>query len=246
MLHALSHIIKYSRDKSNYNIKMQGERWVGIGRSEILTPKKAANLQLEMRGRVITEPGSNFNPRFVAGVDVSFRDGMARAAVVILDLHDLSPVETATAVMPASFPYVPGLLAFREAPVIVEAFTRLQSSPDILIVDGQGIAHPRRFGLACHLGVELDVPSIGCAKSRLIGSHLEPDYFKKGANVDLIHKDAVIGKVLRTRKGVKPVYISIGHRVDLATALEIIMRCVTRYRLPEPIRQAHKTAGEKF
>ncbi|VAX21635.1 Endonuclease V [hydrothermal vent metagenome] len=210
----------------------------------MLTAKKAANLQLQMRGLVITEPVCNFNPCYIAGVDVSVRNGESRAAVVTVDIKGLLPVETATAAMPVSFPYVPGLLAFREAPVILEAFSRLKSRPDILIVDGQGMAHPRRFGLACHLGVELDIPSIGCAKSRLVGSHDEPKDIK-GASTALIYKNEVTGKVLRTRKGVKPVYISIGHRVDLATAVDIIIRCVTRYRLPEPIRQAHKTAGEK-
>lgn len=210
----------------------------------MITAKKASETQLEMRGQIIEKPDSLFSPCCVAGVDVSIRDGQARAAVVTLELDSLSLVETATASLRVSFPYVPGLLAFREAPVILEAFYKLKSCPDILIVDGQGMAHPRQFGLACHLGVDIDIPSIGCAKSRLVGrDDLPADV--KGASADLIYKDEVIGKVLRTRQGVKPVYISIGHRVDLATAVEIVMRCVTRYRLPEPIRHAHKTAGEK-
>lgn len=214
------------------------------GKSQMLTTKKAAEIQLEMRRRIITEPDSYFRPGNIAGVDVSVQNGKARAAVVTLAVDDLSLIETATASLPISFPYVPGLLAFREAPVILEAFCKLKLVPDILIVDGQGMAHPRRFGLACHLGVELDIPSVGCAKSRLAGRHDEPENLK-GAHTDLIYENEVIGQVLRTREGVKPVFISIGHRVNLATAVDIVMRCVTRYRLPEPIRHAHKTAGEK-
>lgn len=230
---------QYSRDQVKYKIKSREN-----GKLQVLTAKKAAELQLEMRGRIITEPDFHFKPRYVAGVDVSVRDGKARAAVVTFAIDGLSLIETATASLPISFPYVPGLLAFREAPVILKAFRKLKSSPDILIVDGQGMAHPRRFGLACHLGLELDIPSIGCAKSRLVGRHGVPEDLK-GAHTGLIYKNEVIGKVLRTRQGVKPVYISIGHRVDLATAVDIVMRCVTRYRLPEPIRHAHKTAGGK-
>jgi len=182
--------------------------------------------------------------RTVAGVDVGFEEdgAVARAAVVVLDLATLEPVAHALARRPVTFPYVPGLLSFREAPAILDALARLPAPPDLLICDGQGIAHPRRFGIACHLGLLSGLPTIGCAKSLLVGSHAAlPDV--RGARVPLVHQREQVGWVLRTRSGVRPVYISPGHRVSLDTSAELTLRLVTRYRLPEPIRYAHNLAS---
>jgi deoxyribonuclease V len=180
----------------------------------------------------------------VAGVDVGFekRGTVTRAAVVVLDFPGLVPVEQAVARQPTRFPYVPGYLSFREAPAVLAALKKLRTRPDLLLCDGQGLAHPRRFGLACHLGLLLDIPSIGVAKSRLIGVHGEvPE--QKGGWAALEDGGEVIGAVLRTRAGVKPVYVSVGHRISLATAIDYVMRCTTRYRLPETTRHAHRLAS---
>jgi deoxyribonuclease V len=142
-----------------------------------------------------------------------------------------------------TFPYVPGLLAFREGPVVLAALEQVSDPPDVLLFDGQGLAHPRRLGLATHIGVLLDRPSIGCAKSRLCGEHEEPPA-ERGGWVPLRDGDEVIGGVVRTRAGVRPVYVSVGHRVDLETAVSLVVACCTRYRLPEPTRRAHRAAGE--
>jgi deoxyribonuclease V len=146
--------------------------------------------------------------------------------------------------MTISFPYVPGLLAFREGPVVLAALARLKDRPDVLIFDAHGLAHPRRMGLASHLGILLDTPAVGCAKSRLVGLHEEPDE-SKGGWTPLVHEEEVIGAVVRTRDRVRPVYVSIGHRVDLETAISLTLGCTSRYRLPEPIRWAHRVAGGK-
>jgi deoxyribonuclease V len=157
-------------------------------------------------------------------------------------MQDLEPLEAARAELALTYPYVPGLLSFREAPAILVAVERLRIEPDLFILDGQGLAHPRRMGIACHVGVVIDKPCIGCAKSRLIG-----EYGQVGPNVgdysELHHQGEIVGAVLRTRTGVNPVYISVGHKVDLETAISHILRCGKGYRLPEPIRWAHKIAG---
>ena len=208
-----------------------------------LSPDEAKALQLQLAKKVVTE--TTFDPaavRTVAGVDVSIRKGVARAAVVVLGLEDLEPVDSALSELPAAFPYIPGLLTFREGPVVLRALERLRLRPDILIFDGQGIAHPQRIGLAAHMGVILDHPSIGCAKSRLTGTHAEPG----GAVGDwepLTDDGEVIGAVVRSRTKVKPLYVSIGHRVDLPTSIDLVLRCTRGYRLPETTRYAHKVAG---
>lgn len=182
--------------------------------------------------------------RLVAGVDAGFdsRGVVARAAVAVLSFPDLQRVETAVAVRPTSFPYVPGLLSFREAPAILEALSGLNSTPDLLVCDGHGIAHPRRLGIASHLGLLTGLPSIGVAKSILIGHH-DPLDEQRGARQPMIDQDEIVGAALRTRSRVKPVYVSIGHRLSLETAIELILRCTGKYRLPEPIRQAHHLAS---
>ena len=198
-----------------------------------MTPREAAELQLRLRGRVIR--AGSVRPRLVAGVDVSVKGDVARAAVVIL--RDLEPVEEVAVERRVGFPYVPGLLSFRELPPLLAAWKRVKTVPDVLIVDGQGYAHPRRFGLACHLGVLLDLPAIGCAKSRLIGEHEDPPP-GRGAWTPLVDGGEVIGAALRTRHGRNVVYVSIGHRVTLAAAIRVVLACAPRYRLPEPQRLA--------
>ena len=208
-----------------------------------LSPTEAKALQLELAERVITE--TTFDPsevQTVAGVDVSIRKGVARAAVVVLKLTDLKPVDCAVSEAPATFPYIPGLLTFREGPIALRALERLTIWPDLLIFDGQGIAHPQRIGLAAHMGVILDHPSIGCAKSRLTGSHAEPGD-EVGDWEPLTDDREVIGAVVRSRAGVKPLYVSIGHRVNLTTAIDLVLQCTRGYRLPETTRYAHRVAG---
>ncbi|MFZ5602309.1 MAG: deoxyribonuclease V [Pseudomonadota bacterium] len=182
--------------------------------------------------------------RFIGGVDVGFEDGnrVTRAALVVLSYPDLQVVERQLAKIPTAFPYVPGLLSFREMPAILQAYSRLNQKPDLLLCDGQGIAHPRRLGIASHLGLWLDLPTIGVAKKKLVGQHeAVPD--TKGAWVPLQDKGETIGAVLRSRQGVLPLYVSPGHRVSQAGAVDWVLRCLTRYRLPEPTRQAHKLAS---
>lgn len=202
-------------------------------------------LQAQLRSRVSCEDRIGA-VRTVAGVDAGFEDQgrTVRAAVAVLSYPDLMLVERAIARAPARFPYVPGLLSFREAPAVLKAFERLRVLPDLVLYDGQGIAHPRRFGIASHVGVWIDTPTIGVAKTRLIGEHRAPAN-RRGAWSPLADDGELIGAVLRTRVGVKPLYVSIGHRVSLATAVKWVMACVTRYRLPETTRWAHRLASGK-
>jgi deoxyribonuclease V len=174
-------------------------------------------------------------PRLVAGADVSEKDGSARAAIVVV--RDLEPVEEATAEQPVRFPYVPGLLSFREIPPLLAAWRKLRTRPDVVIVDGQGYAHPRRFGLACHLGVLLGLPTLGCAKSRLIGEFEEPGP-QRGSWTPLRDRGETIGAALRTQDRTNVVYVSIGHRITLAGSIRVVLACAPRYRLPEPQRLA--------
>ncbi len=208
-----------------------------------LSVADAKALQPQLAEKVIAE--TTFNPetvQTVAGVDVGFREGMARAAVVVLSFPELEPMDYALGESPVAFPYVPGLLTFREGPSILKALERLTIWPDIFVFDGHGVAHPRRIGLAAHMGVILDHPSIGCAKSRLTGTHEEPGE-ALGDWVPLWDEGETIGAVVRSRAKVKPLYISVGHRVDLLTAVHLVLKCVRRYRLPETTRYAHKVAG---
>lgn len=178
--------------------------------------------------------------RTVAGVDVSYTRGDRRGygGVVVLTFPDLAPVDEAGACVDMPFPYVPGLLSFRELPVVLEAFARLRTQPDLVVCDGQGIAHPRGLGIASHLGLWLDRPTVGCAKSRLVGEADEPGRERGDATV-LRYKGKRVGYVLRTRRNVKPLYVSPGHRVSPAQARDVVLRCTSRYRLPETTRRAH-------
>ncbi|MEA3292803.1 MAG: deoxyribonuclease V [Pseudomonadota bacterium] len=211
--------------------------------SRPITLSAAKAEQLMLRDRVIR--GNRFPElRFVAGVDVGFEqhNRAARGAVAVLRFPSLEPVDSAVARRPVEFPYIPGYLSFREIPVIRKALSKLQQQPDMLLCDGQGIAHPRRIGIASHLGVICDLPSIGVAKTRLIGEFEEPGR-EKGAWSLLIDRGETIGAVLRTRTGVKPLFVSIGHRIDLETSIEIVLACCTRYKLPETTRAAHRLAS---
>jgi deoxyribonuclease V len=206
-----------------------------------LPPKEAIQAQEQLFRQVITRRELG-EVRTVAGVDISTAKKRAHAAIVVLDLATLEPMEAAQATLPLTYPYIPGLLTFREGPSILAALENLKTEPDLFIFDGQGLAHPRRMGIATHMGVILDRPSIGCAKSRLCGEHSEVGP-QVGDYSELYHQGQVIGAVLRTRENVKPVFISIGHKVDLGTAIEYTLRCGSGYRLPEPIRWAHRVAG---
>lgn len=208
-----------------------------------MTPRDAIALQKRWSKRVITQD------RFaevasVAGVDVGFEDQnrITRAAIVVLSFPELQPIDSALVKQPTSYPYIPGLLSFREMPAILKAYQQLQIQPDLLLCDGQGIAHPRRFGIACHLGVWLDVPAIGVGKTRLTGTYSEPANVK-GEWQPLEDRGERIGAVLRSRQGVKPIYVSPGHRISLESSVAWVMRCITRYKLPETTRQAHSLAS---
>jgi len=177
----------------------------------------------------------------VAGADLAFSPDGQRclAGLVVYDIHQRAVIEECLAWKPVRFPYVPGLLSFREMPAILAAARKLKTTPDAFMFDGQGYAHPRRIGLASHAGLLLDRSSIGAAKSRLIGRHADPP-FPAGSHVPLLHHGEIIGAVLRTRPGVRPIYTSIGHRVTLDDAIAVTLACVTKYRLPEPTRLAHQ------
>jgi len=216
---------------------------LAISHSWDLPVGQAMALQARLAEQVIAQ--TTFNPeavRTVAGVDVGFRGDVARAAVVVLRFPELEPVDFARAEVPVTFPYIPGLLAFREGPGVLAALERLTTWPDLLLFDGHGQAHPRRLGIAAHMGVILDRPSIGCAKSRLCGQHDEPGD-AAGDWTPLRDGDQTIGAVVRSRAGVSPVYVSVGHRIDLPTAIKFVLRCTRGYRLPETTRYAHRVAG---
>lgn len=209
-----------------------------------VTPAEAVAIQLRLRPLVQQADSISLDEvQTIAGIDASYKDG-GRAAVVVLAFPELRPLNSAVAVLSSVFPYVPGLLSFREGPVVLAAMERLRVRPDLLIFDGQGYAHPRRMGLASHLGVYLGLPSIGCAKSRLIGRYDEPGP-NPGDNAPLTDRGEVIGTVLRTKPRTNPLFISTGYRVTLDLAVEIVLRCVRGYRLPEPTRAAHNLAGER-
>jgi deoxyribonuclease V len=221
-----------------------------------LSYAEARRVQAELAGRVEFVPLQE-EPRLIAGLDCAFSKNGKRifAAAVVLavtgsrlslsggpECFEFEHVETVTAAQETAFPYIPGLLSFREAPVCLEAVERLSRQPDLFIIDGQGVAHPRRLGLAAHLGLFLDKPTIGCAKSRLIGEYEEPGS-ERGAFSLLRDGDEVIGAVVRTRSRVKPVFASIGHKCALEDAIRVTLACAARYRIPEPTRLAHQAVG---
>ena len=205
-----------------------------------LTPKEAVQLQKELKNRVRTDISFKC-PRLVGGVDVAYlpREKQSIASIVVLSYDGLERVESAVARSRTPFPYVPGLLSFREIPVILKAIQKLSVLPDLIYVDGHGHAHPRRFGIASHLGLWLKHPTIGIGKSRLCGEFREPGQ-GRGAATDLVHRQEVIGRVVRTRKGVKPIFVSTGYGLPLEECVHWTLAVTPRFRLPEPIRQADK------
>jgi deoxyribonuclease V len=208
-----------------------------------LSPAEARRLQGELASRVMTGPALDLGRvRYVAGADVSTEGKWAYATVAVLDFPGLSVVEVEGFEAPLEFPYVPGLLAFREIPSVIGALRKVETAVDAVILDAQGLAHPRRMGLASHIGLFLDVPTVGCAKSLLVGEHGEPG-LKKGSVAELVHRGEVVGRVVRTRERVSPVYVSVGNGIDLSSATALVLACCTRYRLPEPTRQAHNAAN---
>lgn len=209
-----------------------------------LSYSQAREVQIGLAGEVRFTP-LGASPKVVAGIDCAFsKDGQRIiAAVVVLRLPDFELVETVSAVRKVTFPYIPGLLSFREAPVCLAAVEKLTSRPDVFIIDGQGIAHPRRLGLAAHLGLFFDKPTIGCAKSRLTGDFEEPP-LEKGAHTLLTAQSETIGAVVRTRTGVKPVFVSVGNKCVLDDAIRIVLACAVKYRLPEPTRLADQAVGK--
>ena len=205
-----------------------------------VTPQDAIRIQERLRGEIVARDEAPGLPRTVAAMDVSYdrRSPWIFAAVVILGLPGFELVEQAAVRSRARFPYVPGLLSFRESPAGLTAWKRLRTRPDCLICDGHGYAHPRRFGFACHFGLLVDLPTIGCAKRVLVGEYREPGP-RRGSASDLVHEGEVVGAAVRTREGASPVFVSAGHRISLARAVEIILATSPTYRIPEPIRQAH-------
>jgi deoxyribonuclease V len=223
-----------------YNVPMN----VHILHSWNVSPSEAISLQKRLAERVSHCSTLTPNYRLVAGVDVAcsrFSNHLF-AGVVVCDRKNWEVIETAEVATETSFPYIPGLLSFREAPGVLEAFDRLRCRPDVVLVDGAGFAHPRRFGLACHLGVLLNLPTIGVAKSRLIGNYREPA-LRRGSATRLVSDGETIGRVVRTRAGVRPLFVSIGHRISLDEAVRVVLASTSRYRLPEPIRAAHQHVG---
>jgi deoxyribonuclease V len=209
-----------------------------------VSPEEAVEIQNRLRSQLDlhSEPE---RIEAVAGIDVSYDKGSdwLFAAIVVLRLPDLQVIDSASATAKVPFPYIPGLLSFRECPAVLQAWEKLTVKPDCLVCDGQGIAHPRRLGIASHLGLWLNMPSIGCAKSLLVGAYREPGP-KRGSLEPLFHRKEQVGVILRTKDGVQPVFVSQGHKISLKKATEVVLACCTKYRLPESTRQAHLLVNE--
>ena len=209
-----------------------------------LPPSDAIALQKQLAARLISDRPIDLSKiRTVAGVDLSIKDNVAQAAVVVMSYPALVPLETVRAKQKTAYPYIPGLLTFREGPALEEAFGKLRTPPDIFLFDGMGQIHPRRMGIAAHLGLWLERPTVGCGKTHFIGEYQMPAQ-QKGSSSALMYRGEQLGVVLRTRKNVKPIYVSVGHLAELNSAVALILACTPRYRLPRPIRQAHIAAGE--
>lgn len=208
-----------------------------------LSPSDAIALQNTLASQLRDEPLDLGRVQRVAGVDVGVKNDVSQAAVVVVSYPDLELLETVTARRPTTYPYIPGLLTFREGPVLIDALSQLRQPPDVYLFDGMGRIHPRRMGIAAHMGLWLDAPTVGVGKTHLIGRYDTPAE-EKGAYSPLSYRGDQLGVVLRTRTGVKPVYVSAGHRMMLDTAIELVLACTPRYRLPRPIRLAHKAAGQ--
>jgi len=209
-----------------------------------LSPQQAIELQKQLAYEVIREDKFDEPIKTVAGIDLGYdvQANRSRAVVVVLKFPELTLLESAEAILPIQFPYVPSLLSFRETPVAVKALEKLQITPDLILCDGQGIAHPRRFGIACHIGLLTNVPSIGVAKSLLVGKYGSLGE-ERGSRAALVHYNEEIGVVLRTKNKVQPLYVSVGHKISLETAADYVLRCAPKYRLPETTRLADRMAS---
>ncbi len=209
-----------------------------------LTPQQAIELQKQLAYEVISHDDFIAPIKTVAGIDLGYdlQNNTCRAVVVVLKFPELELIESAEAVMPIQFPYVPGLLSFRETPAAIKALAKLENAPDLILCDGQGIAHPRRFGIACHIGLFTNIPSIGVAKSLLVGKYGSLDELR-GSVAPLIHRNEEVGVVLRTKNKIQPVYVSIGHKISLETATNYVLQCTPKYRLPETTRLADQMAS---
>lgn len=206
-----------------------------------VSPKEAMEIQERLRKQIVLENAPEVESiNKIGAADVSYdkKTNLVYATVVIFSFPDLRVLEEKDAIRPATFPYIPGLLVFREGPALIEAFQKIATNPDVIIFDGQGIAHPRGIGIATHMGILLDEPSIGCAKTVLVGDYAEPEE-TAGSQSPLIKEGVELGVALRTKNRVEPVFVSIGHKIDLKTAIKIVLECTRGYRLPEPVRQAH-------
>lgn len=211
-----------------------------------VTPAEARDIQRELRTQLVAEVPPNFAPRLIAGADVSIEPHTTRgyAGIVVIDAESMETVDQGAADVRIEFPYIPGLLSFREIPALLAAWERLTVRPDVVVFDGAGYAHPRRFGLACHGGMVLGVPSIGCAKSILVGRY-EGLGEARGATAPMIDRGEVVGMAVRTRTAVQPVYVSIGDYMDLETAVRIVLRMAVKYREPETTRRAHRLVNDR-
>jgi deoxyribonuclease V len=208
-----------------------------------LSPTAAVTLQKELRTHVVTDRPIDLDAvRVVAGVDVSVKNNVSQAAIVAVTFPDFEPIETVLAKRPTPFPYIPGLLSFREGPVLEEAFRLMKTEPDVFLFDGMGIAHPRRIGIASHLGLILGKPTIGCGKTLLCGRYSDLDE-EKGSTAPLVDDGETIGVALRMRTSKNPMFISPGHLADIVSSAALVLRCAPRFRLPEPVRLAHGAAG---
>jgi len=222
-----------------------GSSEVGLFLPPALTPAEALAFQKELRDHLVLQPPPDFSPELVAGADLSIVRGrdLGHAAIVVVATDTLRPVDQATASVRVEFPYVPGLLSFRELPPLAAAWEKLNARPEVVIFDAHGLAHPRRFGLACHGGLLFDVPSIGAAKSILVGAHGVLGE-ARGSTASLTHEGEEVGRVVRTRTGVSPIYVSAGHLMDLDTAVDLVLRVSPCYRIPEPVRRAHRLSNQ--
>lgn len=209
-----------------------------------LSPQAAIELQKQLAYEVIAEDKFAEPIKTVAGIDLGYdvKTDTSRAVVVVLSFPELELLEKSEAILPIQFPYVPGLLSFRETPVAIKALEKLENAPDLILCDGQGLAHPRRFGIACHIGIIANVPTIGVAKSILVGKY-ENLGERRGNTAPLIHRKEQVGVALRTRENVQPIYVSIGHKISLETAVNYVLQCTPKYRLPETTRLADKLAS---
>ena len=209
-----------------------------------LSPREAVELQKQFAYEVIAEDKFEKPIETVAGIDLGYdlKNGTSRAVVVVLKFPELELVESSEAILPIQFPYVPGLLSFRETPVAIKALEKLGNAPDLILCDGQGIAHPRRFGIACHIGLITNIPSVGVAKSLLVGKYGALGE-TRGSIAPLIHRNEQVGVVLRTKDKIQPVYVSVGHKISIETAVDYVLQCTPKYRLPETTRLADKMAS---